>query len=259
MYGNQLNKLYASTIHPGDEIEMRVDLSQKTLSYKINDKNYGTDQIFLLFLYFELIESINNLHFNIKFVCIAYENITHDIYRMATTLCISDDSDSMNNNLELIDYIYHPEGYDTMETKEDDNENENKDDEEEEKKNDDDELDENMPDSWSLALRGQDINTDSFDTLNCIGLSSIFGIKKISKGVHHWKFKIITMGQDNYSCTIGISNINDCTDDYLSSKFKGFGFISFDSNESMQNAIQKNGEDFKGRPVRINEAKPKGN
>ena len=47
--------------------------------------------------------------------------------------------------------------------------------------------------------------------------------------------------------------------DYETGRFKGFGFISFDSNESMQNAIQKNGEDFKGRPVRINEAKPKGN
>ena len=35
---------------------------------------------------------------------------------------------------------------------------------------------------------------------------------------------------------------------------KGFGFITFETEEAMQAALEKNGEDVKGRNIRVNKA-----
>ena len=46
--------------------------------------------------------------------------------------------------------------------------------------------------------------------------------------------------------------------DKLTGRSKGFGFIEMPADSDAQAAIQKlNGFDFKGRPLKVNEAKPR--
>ncbi len=46
--------------------------------------------------------------------------------------------------------------------------------------------------------------------------------------------------------------------DRMTGRSKGFGFVEMDSDEDAQNAIQAlNGQEFQGRPLTVNEAKPR--
>ncbi len=46
--------------------------------------------------------------------------------------------------------------------------------------------------------------------------------------------------------------------DKFSGRSKGFGFVEFDNDESAKEAIAKlDGTEMEGRPIRVNEAKPK--
>lgn len=46
--------------------------------------------------------------------------------------------------------------------------------------------------------------------------------------------------------------------DKYSGKSKGFGFVQMDDNDSAENAIKSlNDTDFKGRNIKVNQAKPK--
>ncbi len=45
--------------------------------------------------------------------------------------------------------------------------------------------------------------------------------------------------------------------DKYTGKSKGFGFVSVDSEDTLNKAIEAtNGQDFKGRPLRVNKARP---
>jgi len=43
--------------------------------------------------------------------------------------------------------------------------------------------------------------------------------------------------------------------DRMTQRLKGFGFITFEDSGSVQRAIEMNGEDLLGRPMRVSEAK----
>ena len=46
--------------------------------------------------------------------------------------------------------------------------------------------------------------------------------------------------------------------DHESGRFRGFGFVEMDSKEAVQEAISKlEGNEFDGRALRVNEARPK--
>ncbi len=40
-------------------------------------------------------------------------------------------------------------------------------------------------------------------------------------------------------------------------KSKGFGFVTFDTDDSAESALEKDGEELNGRPMKVNIAKPK--
>jgi len=63
--------------------------------------------------------------------------------------------------------------------------------------------------------------------------------------------------RDHFATVGNVANVSVISD-RNTGRSKGFGFVEMASPEEAQKAIDElNGKDFKGRPLRINEARPR--
>tara|TARA_B100001989_G_C24515171_1_gene452690 strand:+ start:149 stop:400 length:252 start_codon:yes stop_codon:yes gene_type:complete len=75
--------------------------------------------------------------------------------------------------------------------------------------------------------------------------------------VGNLNYKITEQDLKDYFASCGqIEDVKIITD-FNTNQSKGFGFITFSSNEEMEAAIEKNGEELEGRKLFVNKAREK--